>query len=190
MGSDARFEAAQRASRWRYELGRLRLSAHRAAAVALLGGVVAMLLLGRSAVLWIPITFLLVTFTEWRGSFLMRGARRGIVAGACSLLLPLSILRPCCGVDARAMGETCCTMPSACWLAGALLGFAITLLLPDVPAGRRMTATTGVVLGMASVVVLRCSMLFAFEIVGLLGGIAASAIATTLARAWIRLRST
>jgi RNA polymerase sigma factor (sigma-70 family) len=136
--------------------------------------------LGRRALVWVPAALLVITFTEWRGVFLMKGARRGVIAGFGSMLLPLSVLRPCCGVDAKAMGATCCIMPSACWAAGAVLGLGMALLLPRVPEGRRTEAALGMILGVISVAVPRCSMLFLGEGLGLLGGVVAGIVATSV----------
>jgi hypothetical protein len=177
--------ATYRASRRAYERGRLTTAVRHAllvtAAVALVAGIV----FGTRALVWLPVTFLAVVVAEWRGVFLMAGARRGILAGLGTLLLPLSVLRPCCGIDAKAMGATCCVMPSACWASGAVIGLGISLLLPKAPEGRRMEAAVGMMLGVTSVAVTRCSMLFLGEAVGLLGGIVAGIAANSLARAWL-----
>jgi hypothetical protein len=189
MQSD--FDQAYRATRRQYELGRFATAARHAATAVILVAVVAGLMFGKSALVWLPVTLLVITFTEWRGVFLMKGARRGFVVGIVSMLLPLSILRPCCGLDAKAMGMSCCVMPSACWATGAVVGLAMALLLPKAPEGRRVQAAAGMTLGVTSVAVLRCSMLFVGEAVGLLGGLTAGVIATCLARACLdRLRTT
>lgn len=181
---------AYQATRRSYEMGRLATSIRHAAMATVLAATVSVLAVGKSALLWLPATFLAVTFTEWRGVFLMKGARRGLIVGIVSMLLPLSVLRPCCGLDAKAIGESCCTMPSACWAAGAAVGLAMALLLPKAPPGRRTQAAVGMIVGVTSVAVLRCSMLFLGEAVGLLGGIAAGVVASSLARACIdRIRS-
>jgi len=175
--------AVYRATRRQYELGRMMTALRRAGMVALAVATVSGIVFGRRALVWLPVSILAITFTEWRGVFLMKGARRGLIAGFGSMLLPLSVLRPCCGIDAKAMGATCCTMPSACWAAGATVGLGMALLLPSAPEGRRTEAALGMILGVTSVAVVRCSMLFLGEAVGLLGGIVAGVIATTLARA-------
>ncbi len=179
------FATAYRAAKVQYELGRLSAATWHAALVTLGVAVVSGAILGRRALVWLPVAFVVVAFTEWRGSWLMTGARRGLLAGVASMLLPLSILRPCCGVDAKDMGMTCCTMPSACWGAGAVVGLAMALVMPAAPQGRRVEAALGMILGVTSVAVVRCSMLFAGEAAGLLGGMAAGIIASSLARTWI-----
>jgi hypothetical protein len=183
MQSD--FASAYRATRLRYELGRLSVAARHAALVTIALALVAGVTMGRRALVWLPVTFFAVLFAEWRGSYLMKGARRGLVAGVASMLLPLSVLRPCCGMDAKAMGTSCCVMPSACWAAGAAVGLVMALIMPSAPEGRRSEMASGMILGVTSVAVLRCSMLFLGETAGLLGGMAAGVIATSLARAWL-----
>jgi hypothetical protein len=182
------FVAVYRATRRQYELGRLIVAFRRAAMVAIAVAGVAGGVFGRRALVWLPVSVLAIAFTEWRGMSLMKGARRGLIAGVASMLLPLSLLRPCCGIDAKAIGTTCCTMPSACWAAGAAVGLGMALLLPDAREGRRKEAALGMILGVTSVAVVRCSMLFLGEAVGLLGGIVAGVIATSLARASVKNR--
>jgi hypothetical protein len=179
------FAGAYRATKLQYELGRFASAARHAGLVTLGVAVVSGAILGRRALVWLPVAFLVITFTEWRGSWLMTGARRGLLAGVASMLLPLSVLRPCCGLDAKDVGVSCCTMPSACWAAGALVGLVMALVMPAAPQGRRAEAALGMVLGVTSVAVVRCSMLFAGEAAGLLGGMAAGIVASSLARAWM-----
>jgi hypothetical protein len=179
------FAAAYRATKIHYELGRLAAAARHAALVTLGVAIVSGALLGRRALIWLPVAFVVTALTEWRGSWLMTGARRGLLAGVASMLLPLSILRPCCGVDAKGMGTDCCTMPSACWAAGAAVGLVMALVMPTAPQGRRAEAALGMILGVTSVAVVRCSMLFAGEAAGLLGGMAAGIVASSLAKAWM-----
>jgi hypothetical protein len=181
----------ERASRRAYELGRLSFAVRHAllatVAVALLSG----LMVGRRALVWVPVSLVVITFTEWRGLLLMTGARRGLLAGLASMFLPLSLLRPCCGIDAKAMDATCCVMPSACWAVGVLVGFGMALLLPKAPPGRGAEAAFGMMLGVLSVAIVRCSMLFVGEAVGLLGGMTAGIVAASLAHAGLhRIRAT
>lgn len=180
------FPTAYRASQRSYELGRLWVAARRAVVVVLVVAGAAALTLGRSALVWLPMTLLASIVTEWRGSFLMRGARRGLLVGLASIIVPLSLLRPCCGVDAKSMGMTCCITPSACWAAGAIVGLAAVLFVPRAPDGRRLHAIVGMAIGIVSVAVLRCSMLFVGEAFGLVGGMTAGALATAFARSMLR----
>ena len=182
---ESSFDAAYRASRRLYEWGRLRTAMLRAAVVVVLVALTAELLFGRGARPWLPLTFAALTFAEWRGGEVMRGARRGLLAGFGSMLLPLSLLRPCCGIDAKAAGASCCIMPSACWLMGAFVGLAMMLLLPNAPKERRLQGAAGLILGVASVAITRCSMLYVGEAVGLFGGLTAGVVATGLARTWL-----
>jgi hypothetical protein len=108
--------------------------------------------------------------------------------GAVTLLLPLSILRPCCARE-PVDGAPCCTMPEACWLTGALLGLSLAIALPRGSRRDRFEAALGATLGIASAAALRCASLFAGEALGLAAGLVAGVIAAGLARAWIdRLR--
>jgi hypothetical protein len=182
---ESNFDAVYRASRRSYEWGRLRAATLHAAVVVVLVALAAELLFGRGALPWLPITFAALTFAEWRGGEVMKGARRGLLAGFGSMLLPLSVLRPCCGIDAKAVGVSCCIMPSACWLMGAFVGLAMVLLVPNAPKERRLQGAGGLILGVASVAVTRCSMLYVGEAIGLFGGLTAGVIATALTRIWL-----
>jgi hypothetical protein len=181
---DSNFETAHRAARWQYELGRLRDAVIRGAVVVVLAAVVARFAIGKSALVWLPLTFAVAVLTEWQGRAWMKGARRGLGAGFVTLLLPLSILRPCCAADrAVAVSASCCTMPAVCWVAGGALGLALSLVLPKDAAGRRWEAALGMLLGVTSITAMRCSALFLAEAAGLLGGLLAGVVAASLARA-------
>jgi hypothetical protein len=181
---DSSFDTVYRAARFRYELGRLRDAAVRAAVVVLVTSIVTGVAIGKSAFVWLPLTFAVVVFTEWQGRAWMKGARRGLAAGFVALVLPLSILRPCCAADrAIALSASCCTMPSVCWVAGGALGLALSLVLPKDAIGRRWEAALGTLLGVTSITVVRCSALFFAEAAGLLGGLLAGVVAASLARA-------
>ncbi|CAN98273.1 MULTISPECIES: hypothetical protein [Sorangium] len=183
MGSD--FDAARRAARRAYELGRLRSSALRAAMVAAVSAAAAVVAVGPDALAWVPVTLLVWIFIEWRGTWLLRGARGGLLAGLTTLALPLSILRPCCRLDADMSSGTCCTMPGACVVVGAMLGLSLALVVPRVPSERRATTAIGMVLGVGSVAALRCGALLFGEAAGLIGGLVAGVVAANLARAWM-----
>ncbi len=181
---DSSFDAAYRAARRRYELGRVRDAMIRAAVVVLLAALVTGIAIGKTALVWLPLTFGVVVLTEWQGRAWMKGARRGLGAGFVALLLPLSILRPCCAADrAAALSASCCTMPSVCWVTGGALGLALSLVLPKDAAGRRWEAALGTLLGVTAITVMRCSALFLAEAAGLLGGLLAGVLAASLARA-------
>jgi integral membrane sensor domain MASE1 len=181
---DSSWNTTYRAARRQYELGRLRGAVARAAVVVLLVAAVTGFTVGRSALVWLPLTFAVAVFTEWQGRVWMKGARRGLGAGFVALVLPLSILRPCCAADRMAaLSASCCTMPSVCWVAGGALGLALSVVLPKDAAGRRWEAALGTLLGVTSVTVVRCSGLFLAEAAGLLGGVLAGVIGASLARA-------
>lgn len=178
------YDTAYRAARWQYELGRMRDALVRATVVVLLVAVAATVTIGRPALAWLPLTFLVALLTEWRGQVWMQGARRGLAAGFVALFLPLSILRPCCAADrAAALSGSCCTMPSICWVTGGALGLALSLVLPRHAARQRWQAALGMLLGVTSVTVVRCSALFVAEAAGLLGGLLAAVVAASFARA-------
>src|ERR1700691_5826517 len=96
--------SAYRATRRSYEVRRLLAAAAHAALVTTAVAALCGAMLGARALVWLPVTFVVTALAEWRGMFLMKGARRGVLAGLVSMIVPLSILRPCCGVDAKAMG--------------------------------------------------------------------------------------
>jgi hypothetical protein len=181
---DSSYDLVYRAARRHYELGRLRDAVIRAFAVVLLAAVIGGLAIGRAALVWLPLPFVVSLFTEWQGGWWMKGARRGLVAGFVSLVVPLSILRPCCGSNPVAsFAATCCTMPSVCWITGGALGLALSLALPRNCAGHKGETALGMLLGVTSITVLRCSALFLAEAAGLLGGLLAGVVAASLARA-------
>jgi hypothetical protein len=181
---DTSWNTAYRAARRQYELGRLRDAVARAAAVVLLAAAVSGVAIGKAAFAWLPLVFAVSVFTEWQGRSWMKGARRGFGAGFVALVMPLSILRPCCASDrAAALSATCCTMPAVCWVTGGALGLALSLALPKDAAGRRWEAALGMLLGVTSITVVRCSALFLAEAAGLLGGLLAGVVAASLARA-------
>jgi hypothetical protein len=172
-----------------YEMGRLRVAAMRGALALAFVGATGVMLLGRAAAPWALLSGVVVLFAEWRGSFFARGARRGLLAGWLSLMLPLSLLRPCCANGRMTMVDgQCCTMPSVCGAAGVALGLLLVLALPRAPRGRGWEVALGAAMGALSVGAVRCSGLFAGEMVGLLGGLAAGMAASMAFRAWTGVR--
>lgn len=170
-----------------YELGRVRVSLVRAAFVTVPIAIVALLVTGAPALVWLPVTFAAWVVAQWRGGPVLRGTFFGLVAGLVTYALPLSILRPCCSPErmaALAPGADCCTMPGACLGAGALIGFVLAAFVPLGPA--RVRTATGMALGIMSVAILRCSTLFLGEAIGLLGGLVAGVIAASAAQAVLR----
>lgn len=163
-----------------YELGRLRTSLARAVPVVALVALVALVAEGRAGLVWLPVTAAGWIVANWRGGPLLRGAYLGLVGGLVTLALPLTVLRPCCSPQAMAEGMRCCTEPSACVTAGALLGTVLAALLPIGPT--RWRAAGGTALGVVSVAILRCSTLFAAEALGLVAGLAIGMLVATVGR--------
>lgn len=154
-----------------YERGRLRSSSVYALALSVLVAVAAYFAVGPQAVPWALWTFAVWVVAGWRGGAMLAGARRGLYAGAATFLLPLSILRPCCKPGV-VMTANCCTRPELCILAGGAIGLGLAFFLPRANKGKRLETAGGMVLGVLSVAVLKCSKLFMGEALGLLGGLA------------------
>ncbi len=181
--SDALSLRARRA----YEWGRLRTAALRGGLLTAALAVLAASTLGRPMVHvlpWLAVAFVAIVVGEWRGSWFGAGARRGFAVGAVAMLLPMSILRPCCAGKEMMEGAACCTMPSACGLAGVVLGLSVALLWPKAPLRRQPEVALGTLLGAAGIFAVRCSGMFAGEIAGLAIGLVAGVGASALARAW------
>lgn len=173
--------ADYRAVRRAYEWGRLRASVVRAMLVTVAIGAVACAFTGPRALAWLPVTFTAWLLVHWRGGPILRGSLFGLVAGAITYALPMTILRPCCSPEKMMVaGENCCTMPSACVGAGAAIGFVLAAFVPASAA--RWRTALGMGLGVASVAILRCSTLFLSEAGGLLGGLVGGVLVAAAAR--------
>lgn len=181
--------AALRAAALRaYEVGRLRSALFRALALAGIVAAAGWMVFGLSAVPWSALTLLAWIGLGIRGRALLRGGRYGLVAGALTFLLPLSVLRPCCRPGSMMTTNAgCCISPSSCVLAGVALGLLLAWFVPRTPGTRAETAA-GMMLGVASVAVLKCTALFLGETLGLLGGLVAGITAVSFASAWIDRR--
>ena len=183
-----KFAIAYRATRRSYEVGRLMTALRHAAMLTLLVAVVAGFLFGRRALMWLPITLLAVTFTEWRGMCLLAGARRGLLAGFGSMFLPLSHLASLLRYRRKGDGDRLLHH------ALGVLGNRSSRRSRDGASsskgagGQRTQAALGMILGVTAVAVTRCSMLFLGEAVGLLGGMAAAISAAGMARGWLNRR--
>ncbi|MEO7112901.1 MAG: hypothetical protein ABI183_20830 [Polyangiaceae bacterium] len=172
-----------------YELGRLRSSAWRALLLAVPIAFIALFTSGRSALMLLPLAILAWTFAHWRGGEFLRGSVFGLLGGVVTLLLPMSILRPCCAPGAMPnIGTACCTMPGLCLAAGGAVGIFLAAAVPFGKASWSRTAA-GMILGIASIAVVKCATLLAGEAVGLLGGLAAGILAASLAKSILRARS-
>lgn len=170
-----------------YELGRLRAALLRSLFVLAPTAAVAVMIGGRTPILWLPVTAAAWIFGYWRGGSFLRGSYVGLLGGIATFLLPMTVLRPCCSPEAMAAGMECCTQPSACITAGTLLG---TVLAAFVPAGaKRWSTAAGVALGVGSTAILRCSTLFAAEAAGLLAGLLGALVLTTITRRVVERRA-
>ena len=165
-----------------YELGMLRLGLTRGAVVACLVGILSVAgAVSLQSIAWLLPIFVVWSFLGWRGSLVWRGALSGLGAGLVALALPLSLLRPCC---ASMMTATDCSMPQVCIGAGAILGLAVVLTLPRLRTTAEWArASSGALAAVASIVATRCVSLFVGEVLGLAGGLLASAVAVSMARA-------
>jgi hypothetical protein len=159
-----------------YEWGRLRGGAWRAALLAAATALAGTSLVDRDAWLLAPCTFLLWLAAWWRGGALLKAAQYGLGAGLITVLLPVSLLRPCC--RAVVNGTTpVCTMPEMCVFIGALLGLPLASLVLRHDHGRRLEAAAGMTMGVLSLAAVKCSVLFAGETLGLLAGLAIGFVA-------------
>ncbi len=170
-----------------YERGRTRVSATRAVVAVVLVGVVASLVVGHGAAPWALVVLPVVFFAERTGQGLARGARRGILVGLVTLLLPLSLLRPCCAPElmelaARTGDMSCCTDWTCCALVGMLLGVVSSFALPRVSRGAAPSTLSGFTAGAMAVAAVRCSSLFWGETLGLLVGLFGALVLASTAR--------
>ena len=175
--------ATEARARRAYERSMLRLGLVRGAVVGALVAVLAGVGLVESApAAWIAGVFVVWTLLGWRGSLWWRGALGGLVAGLGGLLLPMSVLRPCCATMTTA---TSCSMPQACAAAGALLGVVVAATMPRARTVSEWgKASAGALVAVGSIVSCRCATMLLGETVGLLGGILATAAGIAAARAW------
>jgi hypothetical protein len=163
----------------------------RALVLSAIVAVVAAVAVGRGAAAWSLVAFAGVAFAEWRGGPLARGALRGFGGGLVALVLPASILRPCCDAAMMAAPAACCTMPSMCGAAGATLGLAMALVWPRERSLRdHAFAGAGVALGALAVAAPRCSGLLLGESLGLALGLVAGVAASMVGRGMLARRCT
>lgn len=128
------------------------------------------------------------TFLGWRRGWWLRGARIGLLGGFAALLLPMSLLRPCCPPGMAAC-EQCCAGSGTCALAGLALGVGLSALLPRRgDGGQRARAGVGMLLCVVSIGSMRCSGLFLGEALGMLAGLLGGAVAIS-AGAWLWART-
>jgi hypothetical protein len=139
-----------------------------------------------------PLTLALVllawTFLGWRRGWWLRGAHVGLLGGLAALVLPMSLLRPCC-TPGMMVCEDCCARPGTCALAGVALGVVLAALLPrQGNGGQRARAGVGMLLGAVSIGSVRCSGLFVGEALGMFAGLLGGAVAIS-AGAWLWTRA-
>lgn len=173
MEIDALRDRAYRA----YEHGRLRVALAQACGVALAVALLAVWRIDLASCVWLPVTFALWCVVAQRGGDLLRGARRGLLAGLASFVLPWSLLRPCCPPG----GGEGCESPWRCLGAGIVLG-TLFLLMPFPRRVARLHALAGVALGAIAGAIVQCGALFVGEALGLLTGVLAAAAASVIAR--------
>jgi hypothetical protein len=180
MNSQALSSQTRREARTAYELGRLRRAVVRSVGLGLVLAILSLIVIGQSAVLWLPVFLLVWTALEWRGGPLLRGGRIGAIVGALLALMPVSVFMSCCRLGCSMASGVCCNTARACGAIGALVGLFVTFLLARLPARERMIATGGAALGLVATSVPRCSGLMLGEGVGLLLGLLAGALAAGL----------
>jgi hypothetical protein len=180
----------EQAARRAYELGRLRAGALHAVPIAMVVSTLGVLTAGRGVILWALAPWLAWTILEWRGGALRTGGVRGILAGAALLVLPMTWLRPCC-TPGMAIGDgACCTRPSMCLLAGAIVGVLAAAVLPRATKGRLLESAVGLGIGMLSVAAFRCAVLLEGDIGGIVFGLTAGVAAASALRAFAEARAT
>lgn len=130
------------------------------------------------------------TFLGWRRGWWLRGAHVGLLGGLATLLLPMSLLRPCC-TPGMMVCENCCARPGTCALVGVALGVLLAALLPRRgDAGQRARAGIGMLLGAVSIGSVRCSGLFLGEALGTFAGLLGGALAVSAGTwMWTRART-
>ena len=177
------FEELRALAHRAYRRGRRRTALVRAGIVTLLAASVAVAALGPLALRFVPVSFVIAFALFLRGRSLARGGRYGLLGGALSFALPLSWLRPCCAPSVMAEAGSVCTMPEVCVGAGALLGFALVMMVPQPSAATRGEFSLGLMMGVIALAGFKCSALFFGEALGLLGGVFAGVIAMSILRA-------
>ena len=95
-----------RRARRAYEYGRLRSSVGRAFVMTALVALLGWATVGRAALWLLPFPFAIWVFAHWFWRGFERGALYGVLGGVLTHLLPMSILRPCCDMNARSEEHT------------------------------------------------------------------------------------
>jgi hypothetical protein len=173
-------ERMRHRARRAYEVARLKIGVIRALLLAALVGVVAFVSFHDTAVAWLAITVVAWSVLEWRGGAVLRGGRVGAGVGFAALAIPLWAFRTCCRAGDAMMGADCCNMTSTCGFVGVLLGLTLAVFLVRAPRAHRVESAIGMGVALLAVASVRCAGLVTGESLGLLGGLAAGALASSL----------
>jgi hypothetical protein len=171
-------DLARRRSRLAYELARVRVGAVHALLLTAAAAVVTRLFYGSFEAGWLTITAAVWMWLEWRGGALLRGGRIGAAIGFVALAMPLWAFSTCCRAGNMVMGADCCNMAGACAGIGVALGLTLAVFLARVPRTERTASAVGMGLALIGLASIRCGELLAGEAFGLLGGLAAGALAS------------
>jgi hypothetical protein len=175
----------RRRARTAYELARVRTGALRAMGLAAVVAIAAFVSFGQTGVAWLTFTLVAWTLIEWRGGPLLRGGRAGAGVGLAVLVVPHAAFRTCCHAGDAMMGAGCCNMTGACTTIGVVLGLTLAVFLVRMPRANRVESATGMILALLAVASVRCATLLAGEALGLMGGLAAGALASNLVAALV-----
>jgi hypothetical protein len=182
-------DSIRRRARAAYELARVKSGALRAALLVILAGTVTFVSSGHAGLAWLALTAAVWTAIEWRGGPLRRGGHVGAAVGLAALAIPLWAFRTCCRAGDAMMGTGCCNMTGACTMVGVALGLTLAVFLIRTPRAMRVEGGVGMGLALLAVASVRCANLVAGEALGLMGGLAAGAAASSLVAAVVdRLR--
>ena len=179
------FDVTRRRARTAYELARLRVGVLHAIALSTIVGAAAFVSFGQAGLAWLPVTAVTWTVIEWRGKALLRGGRIGAAVGLIALAVPIWAFRSCCHAGDRMMGTGCCSMTSACTIIGVMVGLPLAVFLVGTPRETRSETAIGMSFALLAVAAVRCAGLFAGEALGLMGGLAAGALASSLVAALV-----
>jgi hypothetical protein len=182
-----RYRRARDRVRRAYECARARSGIFRGTLVASVVATIAVWKLDPTSAPLALIALTVVAAAEWRGGAAGSGMRVGLGGGFLALLAPNAVLRPCCAAHAGlAAACDCGMMSSSCWMAGALIGLIVGVLLPRARQARHLESLAGGVLAAVSVAAVRCAGLFLGEALGLLGGIIVGVAIVGTVSAWLQ----
>jgi hypothetical protein len=178
-------EKTRHRARVAYELARLRIGALRGLILTTLVSGAAFLSFGETGLGWLTFTLVAWTVLEWRGGVLLRGGRIGAGVGLAVLVVPHWAFRTCCHAGDAMMGAGCCNMTSACTTIGVVLGLTLAVFLARTTRAERVESAAGMGVALLAVASVRCATLLAGEALGLMGGLAAGALASSLVAALV-----